>query len=96
MRVGVLRASLRVPGARSLKEKRGPAKRLVAELRRTFGAAAAEVDAQDLHQRLVVGVAVVASDGERLSERLAAIEGFLGGLPDLPLLGVARESFPGP
>lgn len=96
MRVGVLRASLQVPGARSLKEKRRPLKRLIAGLQNAFHAAAAEVDAHDLHQRAVVGVAVVAPDGERLSRLLAAIEDYLARDPDLPVLAIAREHFSGP
>ena len=96
MRVGVLRITLRVPGARSLKEKRGPLRRLLSDLRSRGQVSAAEVDAHDAHQRAVIGVAAVAPDGVHLSRLLAAVEDRLFHHPDLPVLDIARDSFPGP
>lgn len=77
MRVGMLRAELRIPGCRSLKEKRRPLKSLLERLRNRFHVSAAEVDYQDKHQRAAIGVAVVGSDGRHVAERLRAVREFI-------------------
>ncbi|GAB4564515.1 MAG: DUF503 domain-containing protein [Anaerolineae bacterium] len=61
MVVGVLTLELRLPGNGSLKGKRGILKPLMARLRRDFNVSVAEVDAQDVWQRAVIGVACVSS-----------------------------------
>lgn len=62
MFVGVLRLTFHVPHARSLKDKRSVVRRFRDRVRAKFDVSIAEVDAQDLHQKAVFGVAVVSSD----------------------------------
>lgn len=57
MQAAALRIELRLPAARSLKEKRAVLKPLVEGLRRS--ASVAEIDHQDTWQRAALGVAVV-------------------------------------
>jgi uncharacterized protein YlxP (DUF503 family) len=71
MIVGVSTLRLRIPGARSLKEKRSAVRPVVERIRR-IGASCAEVGAQDAHQAAVLGVAVVASDGPTADRMLSA------------------------
>ncbi len=74
MHVGVMRLSLHVPHARSLKDKRSVVRRFRDRVRSRFDVSIAEVDAQDLLQRAVFGVSVVSSDHavcERLLEQVA-------------------------
>jgi uncharacterized protein YlxP (DUF503 family) len=63
MIVGVLRLTFHIPHARSLKEKRGVVKRFRDRIRARYDVSIAEVDAQDLHQKAVFGVAVISSKG---------------------------------
>ena len=62
MRTGVLRVSLVVPDARTLKEKRRVVKSLKDRLRNTFNISAAEVDAQDIPTRAVLGISLTGTD----------------------------------
>jgi uncharacterized protein YlxP (DUF503 family) len=62
MFVGVLRLTFHIPHARSLKEKRSVVRKFRDRVRARFDVSIAEVDAQDLHQRAVFGVAVVSSE----------------------------------
>jgi len=62
MIVGLLHVEVRVPGARSLKDKRSVVKSLSSQLRGRFNVAVAEVDANETWQRATVGVAAVGSD----------------------------------
>ncbi|HET6613447.1 MAG TPA: DUF503 domain-containing protein [Kofleriaceae bacterium] len=61
MLVGVLRLSLSISGAHSLKEKRGVIQRVKERVRNKLAVSVAEVGAQDLWQRAQLGFAVVAS-----------------------------------
>ena len=48
-----------IPHANSLKEKRQVCRSLIDKTRQRFNASVAEVDTQDVHRTLTVGVAVV-------------------------------------
>lgn len=73
MVVAVERFDLRIPGARSLKEKRHVVKGLIAALRQTFEVSVAEVDHQDLWQRATIAVAAVGPDQHQLRRVMQAV-----------------------
>ena len=75
MRIAAMTFRLRVPWVHSLKEKRAIVKRLVAGLQNRFHVSAAEIDAQDVHQLLVIGAAAIvphAAMADRLMDELGA------------------------
>jgi len=78
MKIGVLTLEFRLHGNRSLKDKRKVALSLKQKLRNKFNAAVAEVDAMDVHDKLVLAVVTVAGDAKRvqstLSKALAMVE----------------------
>jgi uncharacterized protein YlxP (DUF503 family) len=86
MVVGTLVADLLLGDVRSLKEKRGVVRPIVAELRRRFEVSAAETGAQQLHRRAEIAVAVVAGDHGHALEVLAGCERLLAGRPEIDLL----------
>ncbi len=96
MRVGVIRLELRLPGARSLKEKRRPLRSLIQKIENRFHCAVAEVDHQDTWQRAAVGVAVVASDERGVRTRLETLRRFLAHHPEWTVLDLQYEVYPGP
>ena len=96
MRVGVLRAELHIPGARSLKAKRKPLKGLITRLQNRFHCAVAEVDHQDMHQRAAVGVSVVAPDGKHAAKMLDAVREFIELNPDCSVLAIEQDVVAGP
>ena len=59
MRVATIIFRLRAPWVHSLKEKRMIVKSLVAKLRNRYNVSAAEIDEQDTHQIIVIGVAAI-------------------------------------
>lgn len=63
MVVGVLRITLGIEGAYSLKDKRGVVRRLNDRVRNKFNVAVAEVDDHDTFNRAVIGVVAVANEG---------------------------------
>ena len=77
MVVGIVRIELHVPAARSLKDKRHVVRGLKDRIRERAQAAVAEVDHHDLWQRAALGVAVVATDGAQVRERLQLVRGLV-------------------
>lgn len=77
MHWGIAEISLRLPGVRSLKEKRSIIRPLVARLRQQFPVSLAEVGDQDLHQRARLGVAVVGGELGPLQRTLQQLRGAL-------------------
>ena len=59
MKIAVMSFRLYVPWVHSLKEKRMIVKSLIAKLQNRFHVSAAEIDEQDTHQIIVIGVAAI-------------------------------------
>lgn len=91
MYVGTLELDLLLGDVRSLKQKRSVIRPVVAELRRRFAVAAAEVDGADLHRRATVGVAVVAGQAEHCREVLGACERLVAARPELDVLSARHR-----
>lgn len=72
MVIGCCTITLYLPGVHSLKEKRSVVKSVLARLRNEFNVSTAEVDAQELHQRAVLGMVSVSASGEYVHGQLQA------------------------
>src|SRR5713101_188454 len=83
MLVALARFDLKIPGCRSLKEKRHVVKGLTTALRQTFNVSVAEVDHHELWQRTALGVAAVAGEGHHVRRVMQEIERFVEGRPDV-------------
>ncbi len=93
----VLSAELRfhIPHARSLKDKRQICRSLGDGVRHKFNAAIAEVDTQEAHQTLTLGVAVVSGAGHHARDMLEAVIRYLEENAEAELVGVARDKASG-
>jgi uncharacterized protein YlxP (DUF503 family) len=72
--VALERFDLRIPGCRSLKEKRHVVKSLSAAIRQRFPVSVAEVDHQELWQRTALAVAAVGADQHHLRRVMHEVE----------------------
>ena len=88
---GTLTIDLLLGDVHSLKEKRGLVRPVLADLGRRPAVAAAEVGAQDLHRRTVLGIAVVAGSHRRVVELLDDCEGTVAWRPEFEVLSVHRR-----
>ncbi len=91
MWIGWIEVDLLLGDVHSLKDKRSVVRPLVAELRRRFEVAAAEVDALDLHRRASIGATLVAADRAHVVEVLDAVENLLAQRPEVELLAAHRS-----
>jgi uncharacterized protein len=72
--VALERFDLRIPGSRSLKQKRHVVSSLIAAVRRRFPVSVAEVDHHDLWQRTAIAVAAVGADQHHLRRVMHEVE----------------------
>ena len=73
MHVGAISLELRLPGCRSLKDKRRRLKPLLTGLHRHFNVSAAEVDQNDNHQLTTIACVVVSNDFRHVQQILSKI-----------------------
>lgn len=91
MWIGWVEFDILLGDVRSLKEKRGVIRPIIAELSRRTEAAAAEVGAQDLHRRTRIGISVVATHAGHVHEVLDQAERMLVDQhPEITLLSAHR------
>ena len=91
MWIGWIEFDLLLGDVRSLKGKRAIVRPILADLRRTTEASVAEVGEQDLHRRAVIGVGVVASGADRVTDVLDRAERLVAARPDVTLLSARRR-----
>jgi uncharacterized protein len=68
--IGLLTLKLEIPGCKSLKEKRGRLKPLLARLHREFDVSAAEIDHLDAWQSSILACALVSNDPDHTHRAL--------------------------
>ena len=83
--VGVCRLELELDDNDSLKGKRSVVKSLIAKTRNKFNIAMAEVDANDVHTRAVLGIAIIGNDKRFLNGVMDKIRDFVELEAEAPL-----------
>ena len=79
---------LYIPTSASLKDKRQIRQSVITKVRQKFNAAIAEVDTQELHQTLTLGVAVVSGDGKHARQMMDEIVRFIEDSADAEFVDV--------
>ena len=82
---------LKAPWVHSLKEKRMIVKSLVAKLQNRFHVSAAEVDEQDIHQIIVIGVAAIVPHNAMADSLMEEIYMFVEENTEDEIIDEARE-----
>lgn len=94
MHVGVARLVFHVPHARSSKDKLRVVRKIEDRVKARFEVSIAEVDAQDLLQKAVVGVCVVSADAKVCDRVLAEVARFCELSEDAVLTSRGTEIVP--
>ena len=79
-----------IPHAASLKDKRMIVRSLTDKAKRKFNVAIAEVDTQDMHQTLTLGIAVVSGEYSHASKMLDEIIRYLENNTEAELVSVEK------
>jgi len=91
MIIGLVTASLSIPDARSLKDKRSVLRRVKDRARNTMNVSVAEVGKQDLWKSAELAFVTVAATSEIVQKRIAKISTFLRSDPRYVLLNLSTE-----
>ena len=91
MKILVMTFRLHAPWVNSLKEKRMIVKSLMAKLHNRFHVSAAEIDEQDTHQIIVIGVAAIVSHNAMADSLMDEISAFVEETQEAEILDEFRE-----
>lgn len=91
MHVLLIKLSLKIPYAHSLKDKRRQIKSLKDRLCSRFNASVAEIDALDNWQQAVMGVCMISNDKSYLDKQYSLVETLVLEYTELELINVTRE-----
>ena len=92
MKILAITYRLYAPWVHSLKEKRMVIKSLIAKLQNRFHVSAAEIDEQDVHQFMVIGVAVIVPHNAMADKLLNEITQFIEENTEAEIVDTLRES----
>ena len=91
MTIAAMSFRLHAPWVHSLKEKRMIVRSLIAQLQNKFHVSAAEVDEQDVHQIIVIGVAAVVPHRAMADSVMEEISQFVESATEAEILEETRE-----
>lgn len=91
MKVATITFKLHAPWVHSLKEKRMIVKSLVAKLQNKFHVSAAEIDEQDTHQIIVIGVAAIVPHNAMADSLMDEISEFVEMNTEAEIMDEVRE-----
>lgn len=91
MKIATMTFRLRAPWVHSLKEKRMIVKSLVAKLQNKFHVSAAEIDEQDVHQIIVIGVASIVPHNAMADSLMDEISEFVVSNTEAEIVEETRE-----
>ena len=91
MKIATIIFRLRAPWVHSLKEKRMIVKSLIAHLQHRFHVSAAEIDEQDAHQIIVIGVAAIVPHRAMADSLMDEISAFVEDNTEAEVLDEQRD-----
>lgn len=91
MLVGILKIKLHAPYVHSLKEKRMIVKSIIGKLSNKFNVSVCEIAEQDVHQTIVIGVAILAAHTASCDSTLDHILDFIDENCEAEIVDITRE-----
>ena len=91
MNIAAVTFRLHAPWVHSLKEKRMVAKSLITRLQNRFHLSAAEIDEQDTHQIIVIGVAAIVPHNAMADSLMDEISAFVESNTEAEIVEEIRE-----
>ena len=82
------RLTFHIPHALSLKDKRRVCRSLIDRARRRFNLSVSEVDTQDMHQTLTLGIALVSGSAAHAEQSLDEVIRFMETHAEAELVGI--------
>lgn len=86
-----LQIKLYAPWVHSLKEKRMIIRSLLAKLRNHFNVSVAEIDAQDVHQTIVIGIVTIVANRQLGDSALDKIINYVEEATEAEIIDIIRD-----
>ncbi|AAK78716.1 hypothetical protein BJV85_003269 [Clostridium acetobutylicum] len=91
MRILIMRITLRASWCHSLKEKRMVVRSIVQKLKNKFNISVSEVDEQDIHQKIVIGIAGICEDSAKEDSTMEKIITFIEENTDAEIVDIEKD-----
>ena len=91
MKILVMKVTLRASWVHSLKEKRMIVKSIVQRLKNKFNISVAEVEEQDIHQTIVIGISGICGTSAQVDSTMENIITFIECNTDAEIVGIQKE-----
>lgn len=91
MKILVLKVTLRASWVHSLKEKRMVVKSIMQKLKNKFNISVGEVDEQDIHQTIVIGISAVCGSGGQVDSTMENVISFIEANTDAEIINIESE-----
>ena len=92
MIIGTIKIKIHIPWAHSLKEKRMVVKSICGKVRNKFNVSIAEVEEQDLHQIIVLGVSYVTTDHAQADSIASHVINFIESGTEGDIMNIEQET----
>lgn len=91
MRVLVMSVKLRASWVHSLKEKRMVVRSITQKLKNKFNISVSEIDDQDIHQSIVIGISGICATNSQVDSTMENIINFIEKNTDAELIDIEKE-----
>ena len=91
MKVFLLKIKLRAPWVHSLKEKRMIVRSIIQRLKNTFNISVAEVEEQDVHQTIVIGITGIGANNAQVDSIIDNIISFVESSTEAEVVNIETE-----
>lgn len=93
MKVLLLKVTLRASWVHSLKEKRMVVKSIIQKLKNKFNISVGEVEEQDIHQTIVIGISGVCGTSAQVDSTMESIISFIEENTDAEIINIENEEY---
>lgn len=93
MRVLNLKVKLRASWVHSLKEKRMVVRSLVQKLKNKFNVSVGEVEEQDIHQTIVIGISAVCGSSKQVDSTMENLINFIEENTDAEVMHIEEDNY---
>ena len=91
MNILIMEVTLRASWVHSLKEKRMVVKSIVQKLKNKFNISVAEVEDQDIHNKIVIGIAGICANSAQVDSTMEHIITFIECNTDAEIIDIKKE-----
>ena len=91
MNILIIEVTLRASWVHSLKEKRMIVKSIIQKLKNKFNISVAEIENQDIHNTIVIGIAGICANSAQLDSTMEHITTFIEYNTDAEIIDIQKE-----